>query len=73
MFTIYTKDGCPQCDNAKQLLVNKRQSFQAMKIGSDITLESFRSLYPTVKALPFIVSDKPVGGIHELSKLLADK
>ena len=73
MFTVYTKYGCPQCDNAKLLLTNKQQPFQAVKIGADITLEAFRSLYPVVKALPFIVSDKPVGGIHELSRLLADK
>lgn len=73
MFTVYTKDGCPQCDNAKALLTSKKQPFQAVKIGADITLESFRSMYPAVKALPFVVHDRPIGGIHELTKLLADK
>lgn len=73
MFTVYTKDGCPQCDNAKALLTSKQRPFQAVKIGADITLEAFHALYPTVKALPFIVLDKPIGGIHELTKLLANK
>lgn len=74
MFTVYTKDGCPQCDNAKQLLTTKRQPFSSVKIGSDITLEAFRQAYPQVRAVPFIVAeDRPIGGMHELTKHLADK
>lgn len=73
MFTVYTKEGCPQCDNVKAMLASKQQPFQTVKIGADITLESFRTLYPAVRAVPFIVGDKPIGGIHELTKLLADK
>ena len=74
MYTVYTKDGCPQCDRAKQALTLKNEPFQAVKIGHDITLEAFRQLYPTVKAVPFIVTEgRAVGGFTELSKLLADK
>lgn len=73
MFTVYTKEGCPQCDNVKALLTSKKQPFQAVKIGADITLEAFRAMYPNVKAVPFIVGDRPIGGIHELKMMLADK
>jgi glutaredoxin 3 len=74
MYTVYTKDGCPQCDRAKAMLTSKSEPFQAVKIGADITLEAFRQLYPAVKAVPFIVAeDRSVGGFNELSRLLADK
>lgn len=73
MLTVYTKEGCPQCDNVKAMLVSKQQPFQTVKIGADITFDAFRSLYPTVRAVPFIVGDKPIGGIHELTVMLANK
>jgi glutaredoxin 3 len=74
MFTVYTKEGCPQCDNVKALLSTKQQPFHAVKIGADITLDAFRQSYPQVKAVPFIVAeDRVIGGMHELSKLFADK
>ena len=74
MFTVYTKEGCPQCDRAKAMLTSKNEPFQAVKIGADITLDAFRQLYPLVKAVPFITTeDRPVGGFNELSRLLANK
>lgn len=73
MLTVYTKDGCPQCDNVKALLTSKQQPFQTVKIGADITLDAFRAMYPTVRAVPFIVGERPIGGIHELKMMLADK
>lgn len=73
MLTIYTKDGCPQCDNVKAFLASKQEPYQAVKIGADITLEAFRGLYPQVRAVPFVVGERPIGGFHELKALFADK
>lgn len=78
MITVYTKDGCPQCDKAKALLETKNQPFKAVKIGVDISLDDFRKDYPTVKSVPFITSETTttravIGGVHELNRFLADK
>lgn len=72
MFTVYTKDNCPQCDIVKAMLTQKQLSFTALKIGADITLEAFKQEYPQVRALPYILSSgKPIGGPRELNALLA--
>lgn len=74
MFTVYTKDGCPACENAKSALASKGLSYSAVKIGADITVDEFRKSYPTVRMVPFIINDVgPIGGIQELTQLLADK
>lgn len=73
MLTVYTKEGCPQCDMAKSFLTSKSEPFQAVKIGADITLDAFRGMYPQVKGVPFIVGDRPIGGFRELRAYFADK
>lgn len=69
---IYTKDWCPFCDRAKNLLKTKGQSYE------EINLEQNPSLYESLKAqtgmrtVPQIfINDKFVGGFQELSQLNA--
>ena len=67
MFTVYTKDGCPQCDSAKKLLTANQAEFEAIKIGEGITMAEFKTTFPYVRAVPFILKDeKPLGGYAEL-------
>ena len=68
---IYTKDNCPYCVQAKQLLTAKNKSYQEMKIGSDLTREDFISLFPNVKTVPhIIINGDEIGGFDKLNEWL---
>ena len=71
MFTVYTKDNCPFCDQAKSLLAQKGLPFQALKLGQDITREELLAKIPTARTMPQILKDGlPIGGFSELRLML---
>lgn len=66
---VYTKDNCPYCDRAKNLLRSKGQTYTEMNIGRDITREEFVSTFPGVMTVPFIIIDgERVGGYNDLTE-----
>jgi glutaredoxin 3 len=73
--TIYTKDACPYCVSAKNLLQSKGQSFQEIKI-SDVDAKEFQDMLKLsggLKTVPQIfIADKHIGGFDAL-KALNDK
>lgn len=72
MFTVYTKDNCTYCDQAKQLLTTKGLPFQALKLGQDITREELLAKVPTARTMPQIFKDDQlIGGFVELKAQLA--
>ena len=72
MFTIYTKDNCTYCDQAKSLLAQKGIPFQALKLGEDITRDELLAKIPSARTMPQILKDgAPIGGYMELRQLLA--
>lgn len=72
MFTVFTKDNCTYCDQAKLLLTQKSLPFQIRKLGEDITRDELLSLIPTARTMPQILKDdKPIGGFTELKQLLS--
>jgi glutaredoxin 3 len=66
---IYTKDNCPYCVRAKSLLRAKGHTYSESKIGVDITTEDFRTIFPDVRTVPYIIinGDK-IGGFNELTE-----
>lgn len=67
--TIYTKDNCPHCVGAKNLLLLKGKPYNEIKIGSDIMREQFLENFPHVKTVPYIIIDgSPVGGFSDLKE-----
>lgn len=71
MFTLYTKDNCTYCDQAKMLLTTKGLPFKTLKLGSDITREELLAKIPTARTMPQILKDDQlVGGYTELKSLL---
>ena len=69
MYTIYTKDNCPQCVQAKSLLDSKGIPYASYKIGEDIELSDFKARYPEVRSVPFILNgEEVIGGLMELRK-----
>lgn len=72
MYTLYTKDDCPSCDQAKNLLRTKGIPFETYKLGEDITREQLLAKIPTARTMPQILKDgQLLGGVNELKQLLA--
>ena len=72
MFTLYTKDNCAFCDQAKSLLKSKGIPFETLKLGEQISRDELLQLIPTARTMPQIVKDDVViGGYKELRELLA--
>ena len=72
MFTVYTKDNCTFCDQAKALLQQKGMAFQTLKLGADVTREELLAKIPTARTMPQILKDgQPIGGYTELKQMLA--
>lgn len=75
MFTVYTKENCTYCDQAKQLLTNKGIPYIAIKLGEGISREELLAKIPNARTMPQIMkSDESssiyIGGYLELKKHL---
>ena len=49
MIVIYSKDNCPWCDRAKELMTQKGDEFNEIKIGREITREEFMEQFPSIR------------------------
>lgn len=73
--TIYTKENCSFCTNAKLLLNTRGIAFNELKLNEDFTREHLLELYPTAQTFPVIVIDGfNIGGYTQLkAKLLNEE
>jgi glutaredoxin len=62
---IYSKDNCPWCDRAKELMTNRNQTYTEFKIGRDITREEFMEKFPNVRTVPYIIINEEVTGGYD--------
>lgn len=74
-YVIYTKNSCPFCTQAKQLLNGNGATYSAINVGTDITTEDFKTLFPDQRTLPLIYVTEggltsPIGGFNELRQHL---
>jgi glutaredoxin 3 len=68
---IYTKDNCPYCVSAKQLLEENGKEYIETNIGRDIRRDDFISLFPNVKTVPhIIINGEQIGGFDKLTEWL---
>jgi glutaredoxin len=68
---IYSKDNCPYCDKAKNLLEMKSMEFEEYKLDKDFSREEILEWFSGVKTFPIITLDKKyIGGYNELYDLL---
>ena len=64
---IWSKDHCPFCDQAKNLLKIKGIEFEEKKIGHGFTKEDLLEAVPTARTVPQIfLDDQLIGGFTEL-------
>jgi glutaredoxin 3 len=65
--TVWSKDHCPFCDQAKALLTQRGIEYEERKIGHGYTKEQLLEAVPTARTVPQIfLDDKLIGGFTEL-------
>lgn len=64
---VWSKDNCPYCVQAKQLLTIKGIEYEEKKIGESYTKEDLLEAVPDARSVPQIFLDgNHVGGFTEL-------
>jgi len=51
---VYSKDHCPFCEKAKQLLANHGIEYAENRVGVDVTREELLELVPHARTVPQI-------------------
>ena len=69
--TVWSKNSCPFCVQAKALLESKGIEFEERNISADWTREQLLEAVPTARTLPQIfLDDNYIGGFTELRRHL---
>ena len=69
--TVWSKDACPFCVQAKALLESRGIEFEERNVSRDWTKEQLLEAVPTARTLPQIFLDEAyIGGFTELRKHL---
>lgn len=71
MLTVYSKDSCPFCEQAKNLLTMKKIAFEVIKIDEDASAREF-IMSEGHRTVPQIYQDGKLfvtGGYNGLKKL----
>lgn len=68
IFVVYSKPGCPSCDNAKKLIATNGDTYLENVIGRDVSREEFMEMFPSVKSVPLILEEEvgTIGGFTDL-------
>ena len=67
--TVWSKDACPFCVQAKALLDSRGIEYEERNVQKDWTKEQLLELVPTARTLPQIfIDDKLIVGFNELLK-----
>jgi glutaredoxin 3 len=66
---VWSKDACPFCDQAKNLLKLKGIEYEERNISRDWTREQLLEAVPDARTVPQIfLDDRLIGGFTELRK-----
>lgn len=69
--TIYTKNACPNCESAKNLLDARNLPYTVFNLDDPEKLAAFYESYPGVRQMPQIfINGQRVGGVDGLSTAL---
>jgi glutaredoxin 3 len=70
---VWSKNQCPFCDQAKNLLKMKGIEFEERNVSTDWTKEQLLEAVPTARTVPQIFLDgELVGGFTELKQRLTN-
>lgn len=69
MIVVYSKSNCPACNQAKNLLAIKGQSYNEINIDTPTMRETFMEQFPGVRSVPYIlINGQAIGGYSELKE-----
>lgn len=70
---IWSKNSCPFCDQAKNLLKSKGIEFEERNIEKEWTKDQLLEAVPTARTLPQIfINGKLIGGFTDLKQYLEE-
>lgn len=70
---VWSKEQCPYCEMAKQLLTSKGIEFEEKKIGNGYTKEDLLNAVPSARSVPQVfLDDQLIGGFSELKTRLTE-
>lgn len=70
--TLYTKSGCPNCEQAKSLLTAKGHGYEEVNLDDPVRRANFMAAYPELRQMPQIwFGDQRVGGLAGLQVAIA--
>jgi glutaredoxin len=70
--TVWSKDACPFCDQAKKLLNARGIEYEERNVSKDWTKEQLLEAVPTARTLPQIFLDEEyIGGFNDLKLKLS--
>jgi len=68
---VYSKDSCPYCVKAINLLETTDLEFEVMKLEEHFSREELLEWYPSAKTFPVITLDNMwIGGYNELVEVV---
>lgn len=71
---IYSKDECPYCDRARELLKSLGKEFIEYKLDKDFSRPLLKEVFPNAKTFPVItINGIYIGGFSELDELMKGK
>jgi glutaredoxin len=72
--TLYTKQNCSYCNQAKVLLASKNISYTELKLDSDFTRENLLEMFPRATTFPVVVVDGfNIGGFSQLQTMINEQ
>ena len=73
-FTVYSKDGCPYCQQIVQVLGLSELRYVEYKLGRDFTREAFYQQFGDGATFPQVVlNNENLGGCQESIKYMQEK
>jgi len=71
---IYSKEDCPYCDSARELLKSLGKEFIEYKLDRDFSRPVLKELFPTAKTYPVItINGVYIGGCDDLHEFMRNK
>lgn len=70
-YTLFTREGCPHCTRAKNLLKEKELKYEEVVLGRDVTYRSIRAVSGGMTVPQIFVNGTHVGGADDLEKRLS--
>jgi glutaredoxin-related protein len=72
--TLYTKQDCFYCSQAKVLLASKNIQFTELKLNEDFTRENLLEFFPSAATFPVVVVDGfNIGGFTQLKYMISEQ